>query len=524
MRFKRIIAFVLSVSTAAVFASCGFVPQKEKETASGETPTIEIWRASGVAPAGYEDPMNKPGFKKLTEIMENEIGVKLKYITPTAGGEQQQFNLMLASRELPDIVTFWWNNVPGGPQKAIKDGYVYAMDDAFLKKNAPNFYKLVKDNEVYEKGCKTDSGDYYIFPQFYDYEGEKAINLYTNGYIMRSDWLRELGLEVPETIDEWYIVLKAFKEKKGASAPFTGTSLSRGFGNAFGIHKGFYHDGDTVKYGEYEDGYRDYLTTLNKWYEEGLLDSDIANIDSKMANAKMLNGQSGVMWGWLGSGFGRLVSAATEEGYALTGVPAPVKNKGDKPEYNEVANPVYGSGSIINPASKHIELAARVLDFGYSDEGHMLANFGVEGESYEMVDGYPKYTDKVMKNEEGLSFTDALGIHTAKVAGSGAFREDYRYIQQNYSLPEQQKAQQIWMKGNGAEHIMPTISYTEEENKEFSKISSEVSSYITEMQMKFITGVEPLSKFDSFRAELKKLGIERMIKLTQDAYDRYIQR
>ena len=39
--------------------------------------------------------------------------------------------------------------------------------------------------------------------------------------MIRKDWLDDLGLEVPETIDEWYTALKAFKEEKGATAPLT---------------------------------------------------------------------------------------------------------------------------------------------------------------------------------------------------------------------------------------------------------------------------------------------------------------
>ena len=54
------------------------------------------------------------------------------------------------------------------------------------------------------------------------------------------------------------------------------------------------------------------------------------------------------------------------------------------------------------------QLAAKVLDYGYSEKGRMLYNFGIEGESYEMVDAYPKYTEKIINNPDGLSMTEAL--------------------------------------------------------------------------------------------------------------------
>ena len=46
-----------------------------------------------------------------------------------------------------------------------------------------------------------------------------------SGPIIRADWLEELGLEVPQTIDDWTNVLTAFKEQKGAQAPLTFSGL-----------------------------------------------------------------------------------------------------------------------------------------------------------------------------------------------------------------------------------------------------------------------------------------------------------
>ena len=50
---------------------------------------------------------------------------------------------------------------------------------------------------------------------------------------------------------------------------------------------------------------------------------------------------------------------------------------------------------------------------------------------------------------------------------------------------------------------------------------SDIGGYIAEMQMKFITGEEPLTNFDNYLDTLKKMGIEDLIAVYQDAYDRY---
>ncbi len=52
----------------------------------------------------------------------------------------------------------------------------------------------------------------------------------------------------------------------------------------------------------------------------------------------------------------------------------------------------------------------------------------------------------------------------------------------------------------------------------------DIDTYRDEMLLKFITGKEPISKFDSYVEQLKKIGIEEVIKLQQTALERYNNR
>lgn len=510
--FVGLLAGALSVG---LLTACG--GPKTDETGDGQA-AVKIWTGTpAVMIDGYNSAYDTPGFKK----MEEELGVKIEYVYPTAGQEWEQFNLMLASGEFPDAINFWWGQVPGGVEKLINSGTIYGMDDEFLQTNAPDFYKLLQENEVYERGCKTDSGVYYQFPKFFDYQEGQDEPLYTNGYFMRADWLKELNLEVPETLDEWHTALTAFKDQKGAEAPLTGTNLPKGLEGAFGIGKEFYHDGDVIKFGPYEDNYKEFLTTMNQWYSEGLIDQNLVGITSKQVNSKILNGRSGASWGYMGSDFGAWMNAASGS-FDMVGVQIPVKNKGDISEYSIGLYPVYGSGAVISNKTKDPALVAKVLNFGFTEKGHMLANFGIEGESYTMQDGNPVYTDKVLHDPNGLSVSKARDVYCE--SPGGIFREDYRYIQQYYNLPQQKQAQETWRKGNGNAHVMPELSFSEAEASERSKIVTETKSYIEEMTSKFVMGIEPLDKFEEYRAHLKDLGIEKAISITQDAYNRYLNR
>lgn len=66
--------------------------------------------------------------------------------------------------------------------------------------------------------ARTDSGNYYMFNGYPAADHDKEADLERSaicGFVLRKDWLDELGLEAPETIDEWHNVLTELKQKKG---------------------------------------------------------------------------------------------------------------------------------------------------------------------------------------------------------------------------------------------------------------------------------------------------------------------
>ncbi|HBG77064.1 MAG TPA: hypothetical protein DDW86_08925 [Clostridiales bacterium] len=87
------------------------------------------------------------------------------------------------------------------------------------------------------------------------------------------------------------------------------------------------------------------------------------------------------------------------------------------------------NGTVITTACDHVEEAIKWLNFAYTEQGHNLLNFGIEGESYEWVDGYPKYKDVVTQNPDGLSFAQALSKFSCG-SFSAAYVKDQRQFEQ----------------------------------------------------------------------------------------------
>jgi putative aldouronate transport system substrate-binding protein len=451
---------------------------------------------------------------------EERTGVKVTYLHPPVGGGSEQFNLIVASGDFPDIFNANWMNYPGGPEKAIADGVIVKLNDV-LDKYAPNLKNVYKNNPDWEKQTKTDTGTFFCFPMI---RGDERLSAF-RGLMLRKDWLDELGLKIPETFDDWRTVLRAFKEIKNSTVPFTALISDLGFYWGFGIDQDFYvGDDGKIHYGYIESGYREYLALMNQWMREGLLDPDSATLTSQQINAKMTSGASGASYGNLGGAMGTWTNAARSKDpkYLLTAAPIPVKNRGEKPGIKPISSAFVfnGGNTAISGSCKNLEIAVRYFDWGYSEEGSNYYNYGTPGVSYNMINGYPTYTDLIMKNPQGWSIGDAISAYAMSSYG-GPFVQAWPYYEQYMTMPEQKEAFKIWEIADPFKHVLPPLSPTPEESREYAQIMSECLTYIREMRVKFIMGTESLSNWDSYITQLKKMNIDRAVELQSVAYNRY---
>ena len=69
----------------------------------------------------------------------------------------------------------------------------------------------------------------------------------------------------------------------------------------------------------------------------------------------------------------------------------------------------------------------------------------------------------------------------------------------------------------------PMLQPTKEESDTLARLLTDIVTYRLEMFGKFINGTEPLSNFDKFVSQCKKLGIDEVIKVRQQQYDRYLK-
>ena len=211
-----------------------------------------------------------------------------------------QFSLMLASEDYPDVAeSIYAGTYSGGVDQAIEDG-VYTDIAPYVEEYAPNFYRWVNLSAGNRKAAYTDSGHMPYICMTYD----RAQSTFL-GYGIRRDWLQDLGLDMPTTIDEWHDVLLAFKEHKtaGGAAPmdlFSGGFTPSEFINGAYNVSSYSNCGLIVKDGVLESSMRsqglyDYLSLMRSWFAEGLIDPDFSTHSFFWNTSRMANGESGVI-------------------------------------------------------------------------------------------------------------------------------------------------------------------------------------------------------------------------------------
>jgi putative aldouronate transport system substrate-binding protein len=469
----------------------------------------------------YHNIMTEMGDNYVQQIIQERTNVKIDWIHPPAGQEQEQFNLMIASDELSDIMEAYSGSTlffPGGPDLAIEDGYYLRLND-YLEEYGPDYLERINLNEFTIKDSRTDQGNIWAF---YMVE-ENAQEAFT-GPVIRLDWLNDLGLVVPKTIEETYDVLKAFEENYGAKMWI---SRKSGFFNdsmivgSFQANQNFINKNGVVAYGPIEPGFKDYVQTMAKWFSEGLIDPDFVTGDGSLKNTKIANGDLGY---WQG-GFWEFTKQENEnidQNAVIVGAPYPTY-KGQKSHARQTNRNIRTQGAAaVSAMSDNPSLAVAWLNYFYKPENYNLVNYGADkpGDTYNIVDNKIVFSDKIENNVEGVAPNLAMAkycIHHGPMPRDWA-REMYLYSE------EANAATFRWDDSAYDDWVMPPITLTASEGNEYSSIMSDIKTYVEEMLVRFIVGDIPLSSYDNYLETIESMNVKRAIEIQQVALDRYIAR
>ncbi|HWT75947.1 MAG TPA: extracellular solute-binding protein [Mobilitalea sp.] len=447
-----------------------------------------------------------------SELAAN-TGVQFKWLSTTNNkGIDYNLNILRASGSEPDIIISPLDT----PQYYIDNHIIYPLNDN-LEKYSPNLYKIFQDNPSIDKACKTDSGDYYMYPLIRD-----TTTTTFRGLVIREDWLKEQKLEPPTTIAEFDHVLRVFHEKYGAVFSFNPDWIKQAFIGSFGIINGYYvDDNGLVQHGLAQEGYRDFLYQMHQWYQDGILDPNFSTMDTGAMQCLAVNNKigaavstCGILTGW--------INACKEAGNEYPWLPIKnlVKNNGDQIEFSQMEGQVSNYGAYITTSCKDIEAAMRFLDWGYSEEGIRYWNFGTEGVSYEMKDGNPTF---IQPADEIGPIDSWVSKYSGMRWGGPSYSLMSTFEQVNN--PVAVNAAKVWAAdSNMAVHLLPNITTNSTEAAELDTLETVILDYMDEMYTNFIMGTTDLSEFDHYLETLKDMNIDRLLQIKQLELVRYNSR
>jgi putative aldouronate transport system substrate-binding protein len=445
---------------------------------------------------------------------------------PTSGLVEKR-NLALASGDLPDA--FHSADMP--PLDLLKygqQGTFLPLND-LIDKYAPNLKNVFEKYPEVKKGLTFPDGNIYSLSTIYSPEFPSV--RYGSRPWVNQVWLDKLGMEMPDTTEEYYQYLKAVKEKdpngngKADEIPYGGTNMAHLIGwlkGSFGIgNKGTNHryvdvDPETNKLRFYTNSerYKEMLEYVNKLYSDGLIQQNIYTIEGNQFLANASNGVYG------STVFYSPEDLFGEKGKAFVGGLALKGPHGDQEYVNITPTLANIGGFVITSANKNPAATVRWMDHFYSDEGAKLFFMGVEGKTFNEKDGKYEYVEDITDNKEGLTQDQAIAKYLSFPGGGypGIIKQEYFLGSETSpsSLEATDKMEPYFI-----EEVWPSFTYTVEENQRLVALSSDIEKYVSEMQAKFITGETPFSEWDNYVKAIEDMGLEDYMEIYQSAYERY---
>ncbi|MBR4289788.1 MAG: extracellular solute-binding protein [Oscillospiraceae bacterium] len=397
--FKKTLAMLLALVMILGLAACG---ASEEKTADSDGPVeITIYYPDSSTAPFKEDWLALTETAKLANAKVTVEAIpEGEYSTPV--------NLALDTQEnCPDVIMF--QEIYGSKASLCMNGGVVSISD--YPEWTPNFNAMVEKLGLTDQvnSLKLADGKRYIMPALHESLG------YDGGLILRADFLEANNFETPKTFDDLYEILKAYKEQNPDSYPMvhylepyiTHRMIMPAWGCPVGFWVPPYLGSIAWDYENKEyyntatsDVYREYLQFMNKLADEGLLDPEASPDD--VWSQKMTSGAAICTYAYYDQIAG-LEAASDIEGYDLQ-LYLPLEGPaGALGENRELAY-----RGLLFPAAaaerEDFEQVVRAVDkMFFSEEAAKIWSIGVEGVTYNTVNGEIEFVDAVKNAPEGIN-------------------------------------------------------------------------------------------------------------------------
>ncbi len=480
--------------------------------------------------------MDTPNDKSyLYQTFEKITNVHIDFQMVSMMDASTTFQLMIASGEYCDIINDALNYYDT-PDQAYEDGL--AVDLLEYADCVPHFLDWMEEYPEIKTDLLTLDGRILNMPRIDIPLGQTA----DSGFLIRKDWLDELGLDVPQNYDAMHDVLTAFKDAYQISDPYVMPYqvlspwglMAGGYGiSVVAESNNFYVDLETdeIKLSTISDAYYDYLSMFRDWYSEGLISSDFISYQMNLPDESLISTEQAGIWfsdlSYIKTYQDLLASVNSDAELALMGDPG---IDDEKTGYIADVTTAAGSGGFsVSESCNDIELALRWCDIWYDPSLTQFINYGYEGETFEYDEsGTPILGGCIVNNDLGLpSLKMANGVF---LCTSGGFIYDIHKYDLEYT-DLQLDAYTTWLNAAADESTVKTsgipggAKLTVDEATTVANVMSDITTHVAEMALKFVTGVTELNQenYDKYVSDVEEMRLQDALDAMQSAYNRYLE-
>lgn len=465
---------------------------------------------------------------KWYDVAEERTGIHVDYIS---GPEEfndvySEIDQRVISGDLPDaVMTKLAQTNVYGPQGVFADLAPY------IEKYAPNLQKYIDDNPDY-KALVTDKDGH-----IYGLCKETPIFVDLIGY--RVDQFKAAGIDPDSivTIDDFTKALETLKAYYGKDNPnyypLTGRDTAIRFASWFGAASNISSTESNGIYinGHYKDGSIDIMNdgaykmveTMKKWYAEGLIQPEwvAGTFGEADWEAAMLNGNGSVFYDYYNRAewFMENGGPDNDPNYQM-GVLNFIKDDNGNPQKMTVSmkyNDECVTAVNANCSEDKIKTILTFIDYFYTEEGEILANYGVEGESFktdangdkEFIVDY-QTEEATPAGEKRWSFLSDRFTVCKPVDNEGFFKW-------NAPLIAEATGRLFTDENLGTSYV---LRFTDDQSKEITNLLASVYDAQMSGITQFIDGTRELTpdNWAAFQQEMNDMGLSRIEEIQLAAY------
>lgn len=367
----------------------------------------------------YSTPWgNNAVSQKITE----ETGISINYITPV-GNEAEKFDALISSKTLPDLITLgWWESQL---DEMIAKDMVYALNELADEYDA--YFWDVADGTVVDWYTMSD-GNLYCYPNssYVPEDYENYDNIASNQtFLVRKDIYEAIGspdMSTPEGFKnavrkatEMFPLVDGYPLIPIGSHIFTDTGC-----DSFDKHLWNFLAVPYEEDGKFYDRYtnEDYITWLKAFRElgaEGYLKEDIFIDQRTQMDEKLARGQYFCMiYQRTDMAAQQAQLFATDPSKIYMAIDGPKNAAGD----DHVLPGAGINGWTVTLISKNCERPDRAIEFlSYlmSEEGQIRTFLGIEGVTYDQIDGKLKVRKEIQEliNTDRAKYDQLYGADSA---------------------------------------------------------------------------------------------------------------